>query len=99
MPVLIGTGLLACGGLAMQLLLLRHLALSGGGPGGSVRGSPYVAALLGWVGFHALHVAIGVGGLGWLWWRFSALPLRLWSLCWSFLAAAWWLALPLWMIR
>jgi cytochrome c oxidase subunit III len=66
--------------LAVQVFVWRMLAQAGLRPDGG----PYASVFYGLTTFHALHVAVGIVGLSWLWPRLggdtATLPLRLWTL-------------------
>jgi len=80
--------------LALQLVLWSQLYREGLRPSS---GGPYGSVFYGLTCFHAVHVAVGLGGLGWLWRKarlgtLSAaryLPLRLWTMYWHFVGVVW----------
>lgn len=80
--------------LGLQLTVWTGLYRQGLHPDTS---GPYGSVFWGLTGFHALHVAVGLGGLGLLCRRtfagtYSAarhLPVRLWALYWHFVGAVW----------
>jgi len=91
---LLGTLALGALFLALQVMLWSRLYAQGLHPETS---GPYGSVFWGLTGFHALHVAVGLGGVGVLCHRafagaFSAaryLPVRLWALYWHFVGAVW----------
>ncbi len=80
--------------LALQLVLWFQLYREGLRPSS---GGPYGSVFYGLTWFHAVHVAVGLGGLVWLWRKarlgtLSAarhLPLRLWTMYWHFVGVVW----------
>ncbi len=80
--------------LALQLSVWTRLYAQGLRP---ETGGPYSSVFWGLTGFHALHVAVGLVGIGSLCRRafaqaFSAaryLPVRLWALYWHFVGVVW----------
>ncbi len=80
--------------LALQMVLWSRLYREGLRPSS---GGPYGSVFYGLTCFHALHVAVGLGGLVWLWRKarlgtLSAarhLPLRLWTMYWHFVGVVW----------
>ena len=60
-------------------------------------GGPYASVFYSLTGFHALHVAVGLVGLGSVWRKAAAgrlgaarqLPLRLWTMYWHFVGIIW----------
>jgi len=87
---------LALGALFLALQAALWIRLYGEGLRPETSG-PYGSVFWGLTGFHALHVAVGLGGVGVLCRRtfagaFSAaryLPVRLWALYWHFVGAVW----------
>jgi cytochrome c oxidase subunit 3 len=87
----VGLGILF---LVLQLVLWSQLYFEGLRPSS---GGPYGSVFYGLTCFHALHVAVGLGGLVWLWRKarlgtLSAarhLPLRLWTMYWHFVGVVW----------
>jgi cytochrome c oxidase subunit 3 len=79
--------LLGAGFLAVQAIV--WVALIGAGLRPPL--GPYASVFFGLTGFHALHVVVGLGALGWLAARrvTPAMPLRLWSLYWHMVGAIW----------
>ena len=86
--------LLGAGFLVLQASVWTSLYERGLHPDKS---GPYGSVFWGLTGFHALHVAVGLGGIGALCQRafagsFNAaryLPVRLWALYWHFVGAVW----------
>jgi cytochrome c oxidase subunit III len=78
---------------ALQILMWRSLFEEGLTPAGG----PYPSVFYALTCFHALHVLVGIGALGWLCrgafvGKYSAarfLPVRLWTLYWHFVGAVW----------
>jgi cytochrome c oxidase subunit 3 len=93
LPLLIAGTVLGAAFLALQGLLWSGLWRAGLRP----EGGPYPSVFYGLTAIHALHVAVGLGGLGWLVARASSrafgpgrtLGLRLWTSYWHFVGAVW----------
>ena len=87
--------LLGVGFLALQAVVWRAMIAGGLRP----PLGPYASVFFALTAFHALHVLVGLGALGWLAARPAPLPLRLWSLYWHMVAVIWgalYLAVYLW---
>lgn len=93
LPALVAGLLLGALFLALQAVLWVGLWRSGLRP----EGGAYPSVFYGLTAIHALHVAIGLFGLGWLvsrallrWWGPTRnLGLRLWTGYWHFVGAVW----------
>jgi heme/copper-type cytochrome/quinol oxidase subunit 3 len=85
----VGVGLALAGAtlfLGVQLHVWQSLAQAGLRPDGG----PYASVFYGLTTFHALHVAVGMAGLGWTWRRLGrGLSLRLWTLYVHMVGALW----------
>jgi cytochrome c oxidase subunit 3 len=77
--------LLGAGFLALQAVVWRGMIAGGLRP----PLGPYASVFFGLTAFHALHVVVGLGALGWLAVRPAPLPLRLWSLYWHMVGVIW----------
>lgn len=93
-PWLVAAALLGAAFVGLQVALWRDVLASGVEPG---RDGPYSSAFYGLTGLHALHVVVGLFGLGWVAVRafrraYNAaryLTVRLWALYWHFVGVVW----------
>jgi cytochrome c oxidase subunit 3 len=93
-PALLGGAGLGAVFLASQAMLWHTLAARGLR---TETGGPYASVFYGFTWFHALHVVVGLVGLGRVCWQafrgaFSAarfLPVRLWAMYWHFVGVIW----------
>jgi heme/copper-type cytochrome/quinol oxidase subunit 3 len=69
--------------LALQAVVWRQMYLAGLRPGSG----PYASVFFGLTVFHALHVLVGLGALGWLSVRPAAV--RLWAVYWHMVGIIW----------
>jgi cytochrome c oxidase subunit III len=78
---------LGAGFLALQAIVWRDMILGGLRP----PLGPYASVFFGLTAFHALHVVVGLGALGWMVVRgkVGALALRLWALYWHMVGVIW----------
>jgi cytochrome c oxidase subunit III len=92
-PALATTLVLGAVFLGLQTVTWRSLLDEGLAPSGG----PYPSVFYALTCFHAIHVLVGIGALGWLCWgafagKYSAarfLPVRLWALYWHFVGVVW----------
>jgi heme/copper-type cytochrome/quinol oxidase subunit 3 len=71
--------------LVVQVVVWRQMALAGLRPQAGAYASYFFALTV----FHALHVLVGLGALGWLALRPRPLPLRLWTIYWHMVGVIW----------
>ena len=71
--------------LILQAVVWRQMFLAGMRPQAGAYASFFFALTV----FHALHVLVGLGALGWLALRPRPLPLRLWSVYWHMVGVIW----------
>ena len=71
--------------LVLQTTVWSHLYRAGLRPSAGAYASFFFALTV----FHALHVLVGVGALGWLAARPRALSLRLWTIYWHMVGVIW----------
>lgn len=76
---------LGLGFLCLQAIVWRQMFLAGLRPQAGAYASYFFALTI----FHALHVLVGLGALGWLTLRPRALPLRLWTVYWHMVGVIW----------
>jgi cytochrome c oxidase subunit III len=69
--------------LALQVVVWRQMYLAGLRPSSG----PYASVFFGLTAFHALHVLVGLGALGWLSVRPAAV--RLWAIYWHMVGIIW----------
>lgn len=93
-PWLTAAGLLGIAFLALQVALWKGVLAQGMGPDTA---GPYSSVFYGLTGLHAVHVLVGLFGVGWVaarafGRRYSAarhLPVKLWGLYWHFVGVVW----------
>jgi cytochrome c oxidase subunit 3 len=78
-------GVLGVGFLVLQVVVWRQMVVAGLRPQAGAYASYFFALTV----FHALHVLVGLGALGWLALRPRPLPLRLWTIYWHMVAVVW----------
>jgi cytochrome c oxidase subunit 3 len=71
--------------LLLQVVVWRQMYLGGLRPASGAYASFFFALTV----FHALHVLVGLGALGWLTVRPRALSLRLWTIYWHMVGVIW----------
>jgi cytochrome c oxidase subunit 3 len=71
--------------LGLQAVVWRQMFLAGLHPQAGAYASYFFALTV----FHALHVLVGLGGLGWLARRPQPLSLRLWTIYWHMVGVIW----------
>jgi heme/copper-type cytochrome/quinol oxidase subunit 3 len=81
-PLAAGLGI---GFLALQGVVWRQMLLAGLRPQAGAYASYFFALTV----FHALHVLVGLGALGWLAVRPHPLALRLWTVYWHMVGVIW----------